>query len=298
MPSEGWVGGRPTPRNDSVASVMIARAKLIVAITSTGAMTFGRMWRTTMRRRRCRSAARPARSPCASRPSSSRAPCARTAPRTTARWRRSGRRRPSARACCALSSAARRRRSAARREWPGKVSWTSATRMITASTRAARIAGEQAERDAERRRERDRRAAPISSDTRARRGWPRGCRGPGCRCRAGSAGRRRRPDAAASWRSIRFTLAGSNGLCGAIQGASRARQDEDAASPAPATTVTFEREEARERGRCPAKRGRAASRRAASATGRAGRLVHALSRPDIGRAAADRPRRRAGRRRG
>src|SRR5207244_4674048 len=32
VPSEGSVGGRPTPRNDSVASVMTASARLMVAI--------------------------------------------------------------------------------------------------------------------------------------------------------------------------------------------------------------------------------------------------------------------------
>ena len=41
VPSEGWVGGTPTPRNDSVASVMIAVARWIVAITSTGPSTLG-----------------------------------------------------------------------------------------------------------------------------------------------------------------------------------------------------------------------------------------------------------------
>src|SRR5262245_30771294 len=43
VPSEGSVGGRPTPRNDSVASVMMASARLMVAITSTGPSTLGRM---------------------------------------------------------------------------------------------------------------------------------------------------------------------------------------------------------------------------------------------------------------
>ena len=43
VPSDGSVGGRPTPRNDSVASVMTASARLMVAITSTGPSTLGRM---------------------------------------------------------------------------------------------------------------------------------------------------------------------------------------------------------------------------------------------------------------
>src|SRR5258706_3187709 len=38
VPSEGWVGGTPTPRSESVASVMIAVATWMVAMTSTEAM--------------------------------------------------------------------------------------------------------------------------------------------------------------------------------------------------------------------------------------------------------------------
>src|SRR6185312_14876982 len=45
VPSDGCVGGTPTPRNDSVASVMIAVAMWIVAMTSTGPRTFGSTWR-------------------------------------------------------------------------------------------------------------------------------------------------------------------------------------------------------------------------------------------------------------
>src|SRR6266513_2645980 len=41
VPSEGRVGGRPTPRKESVASVMMAVAIWMLAITSTGPMTFG-----------------------------------------------------------------------------------------------------------------------------------------------------------------------------------------------------------------------------------------------------------------
>src|SRR6266850_4021478 len=41
VPSEGRVGGRPTPRKESVASVMMAVAIWMVPITSTGPMTFG-----------------------------------------------------------------------------------------------------------------------------------------------------------------------------------------------------------------------------------------------------------------
>ena len=41
VPSDGSVGGTPTPRNDSVASVRIAVAMLIVASTSTGPSTLG-----------------------------------------------------------------------------------------------------------------------------------------------------------------------------------------------------------------------------------------------------------------
>jgi hypothetical protein len=49
VPSEGEVGGTPTPRNDSVASVMIAAATWIVASTSTGPSTLGSTWRNMMR---------------------------------------------------------------------------------------------------------------------------------------------------------------------------------------------------------------------------------------------------------
>src|SRR5882672_3950144 len=41
VPSEGRVGGRPTPRKESVASVMMAVAIWMVPITSTGPITFG-----------------------------------------------------------------------------------------------------------------------------------------------------------------------------------------------------------------------------------------------------------------
>src|SRR3984893_1691012 len=48
VPSEGCVGGTPTPRKDSVASVMMASARLMVAITSTGPITLGSTWRSMM----------------------------------------------------------------------------------------------------------------------------------------------------------------------------------------------------------------------------------------------------------
>ena len=48
VPSDGWVGGTPTPRKDKVASAMMASARPIVAITSTGPITFGRIWRRRM----------------------------------------------------------------------------------------------------------------------------------------------------------------------------------------------------------------------------------------------------------
>ena len=49
VPSEGSVGGSPTPRNDSVASARIAWPSDKVAITSTGPSTLGRMWLNMMR---------------------------------------------------------------------------------------------------------------------------------------------------------------------------------------------------------------------------------------------------------
>ena len=52
VPSEGVVGGTPTPRKLKVASVMIATARWMVAITSTGPITLGRMCRRRMVPRR------------------------------------------------------------------------------------------------------------------------------------------------------------------------------------------------------------------------------------------------------
>ena len=52
VPSEGVVGGTPTPRKLSVASVMIATARWMVAMTSTGPVTLGRMCRSRMVLRR------------------------------------------------------------------------------------------------------------------------------------------------------------------------------------------------------------------------------------------------------
>ncbi len=41
VPSDGMVSGRPTPRKDSVASVMMASARLMVAMTRIGPIVFG-----------------------------------------------------------------------------------------------------------------------------------------------------------------------------------------------------------------------------------------------------------------
>ena len=49
VPSEGWFGGTPTPRNDSVASSSTATARSIVRITRIGPRMFGRMCTTRMR---------------------------------------------------------------------------------------------------------------------------------------------------------------------------------------------------------------------------------------------------------
>src|SRR4029450_7487523 len=46
---DGDVGGTPTPRKDSVASVMMAVATWMVASTSTGPITLGSTWRAMMR---------------------------------------------------------------------------------------------------------------------------------------------------------------------------------------------------------------------------------------------------------
>src|SRR5690606_37456539 len=50
VPSDGWVGGTPTPRKESVASSMMASASPIVPMTRTGPSTLGRMWRIRMRK--------------------------------------------------------------------------------------------------------------------------------------------------------------------------------------------------------------------------------------------------------
>ena len=41
VPSEGWVGGTPTPRKESVASARMASARFSVPMTSTGPSTLG-----------------------------------------------------------------------------------------------------------------------------------------------------------------------------------------------------------------------------------------------------------------
>ncbi len=42
------VSGMPAPRNDNVASVMIASARLMVAITRIGPIALGSTWRSMM----------------------------------------------------------------------------------------------------------------------------------------------------------------------------------------------------------------------------------------------------------
>ena len=46
LPHDMVLEGRPTPRNDSVASATIAAASEIVVMTMTGAIEFGSTWRT------------------------------------------------------------------------------------------------------------------------------------------------------------------------------------------------------------------------------------------------------------
>ena len=50
VPKDGDVGGAPTPKNDKVASVMMAVATWIVAKTSTGPKTLGKTCFRMMRR--------------------------------------------------------------------------------------------------------------------------------------------------------------------------------------------------------------------------------------------------------
>src|SRR6185503_12761311 len=52
VPSEGWVAGTPTPRKESVASVTMAVAMWIVAMTSTGPITLGSTCASMMARGR------------------------------------------------------------------------------------------------------------------------------------------------------------------------------------------------------------------------------------------------------
>ncbi|MCY1371027.1 hypothetical protein D9M69_581540 [compost metagenome] len=49
MPSDGSVGGMPTPRKLSVASIRIARPRFRVAVTMTGVSVLGRMCVNMMR---------------------------------------------------------------------------------------------------------------------------------------------------------------------------------------------------------------------------------------------------------
>ncbi len=136
VPSEGEVGGTPTPRKDSVASVMMACATLIVAMTSTGPSTLGSTWRimirqgfTPMTRAACTYSL-----PCSTsvEPRTVRAYCTQLArpiePTSTPIASQSlcASRGSSARAEPSISSAIR---------MAGKDSWTSATRMMKASTR-------------------------------------------------------------------------------------------------------------------------------------------------------------------
>ena len=50
VPRDGWLGGMPMPRNDSVASVRMAMPKFSVAATRMGVMVLGRIWRNMIRR--------------------------------------------------------------------------------------------------------------------------------------------------------------------------------------------------------------------------------------------------------
>ena len=49
VPSDGEVGGTPTPRKDKVASIRMAVATCKVASTITGPSTLGSTWRRMMR---------------------------------------------------------------------------------------------------------------------------------------------------------------------------------------------------------------------------------------------------------
>jgi hypothetical protein len=196
------VGGTPTPRKDSVASVMMAAppgwwpapAPAPARWAAHGGM---------MRKGARRSPAPPARIPCCAPPAWSRAPCARTAPSRSARWPGSAPQRPARRGVVGEHRPATPSISSAIR-MEGKDSITSHTRMMKASTRRRRSPPAGPGR---------RRPPPTAAPTRpgprtarcARRtSAPRGCRGPGRRCRAG---RRLPPSSQAGGRraSIRFS---------------------------------------------------------------------------------------------
>ena len=49
-PQDGFGGCRPRPRNDRLASAMMAVAMVMVACTISGGMTLGNTWRAMMRR--------------------------------------------------------------------------------------------------------------------------------------------------------------------------------------------------------------------------------------------------------
>ena len=243
----------PTPRKDSVASVSTAAARLMVAMTSTGLMTLGRMWRSMIRRgrqadhlRRLHIILR------RSRPWSRRAPCGHIAPIRGSRWRRSG----SNGAHCARCRPRGRRarampltRSASR--MVGRLRMTSPMRMISGVDPAAEIAGEQAEHDADATPRRAPRRRRWRSRRARRRGWPTAGRGPGCRCRAGSAVRRSAMKAGGISAFIRSKLAMSVGSYG---------RDPGASSAAATMTATRERAPASEHATAAARR--AARRRA------------------------------------
>ena len=160
VPSDGAVGGTPTPRNDSVASVMIAVAMWMVAITSTGPMHVRQhVAHHDARAAARRSRARPARTPCcvstSVEPRTVRAYC--TQPATADRERSAPR---MAMSSCASPAAATRadavdqQRDQDRREGELHVGDAHDERVDA----AAEVAGEEAER---------RRRAPATNSTEA-----------------------------------------------------------------------------------------------------------------------------------
>ena len=176
--------------------------------------------------RRARSPAPPARSPGSSRPASSRARCARIAPRTTGRSRRPARRRPISSRLRLLQHACATPSTSSAIRIAGKVSCTSAIAHDQRRRSSLRRSPRQARADADRRAERDAAKADRQRDAQAvedRRSRSRPWSSVPSRNR-GSPPATKRGGLSELERKL---AAGLNGSVGAIQGASSAASNQD-----------------------------------------------------------------------